>query len=684
MEKKRIELLERESLAFNIMHEMLRSGKWAMDFDNDGKMIKVYWSNEFRQMIGYQDENDFPNVLESWSDLLHPDDKERVLKEYHETVADYTGKKTYDVEYRLKTKNQGWRWYRATGKLSRREDGTPISYIGMFVDITAQKQKDFDLREQHRLLSDALRQAQHANKAKTTFLNNMSHDIRTPMNAIMGFATLALNHLENRDLVKDYLSKILTSSKHLLSLINDVLDMSRIESGKVRIEEHECNLSDIMRDLKAIVQSDIKSKRIKFNINTLDVVHEDIYCDKLRLNQVMLNLLSNSFKFTAPGGTISVRIIEKNGAPSGHASYIFKVKDTGIGMSKEFQKHVFEPFERERTSTVSGIQGTGLGMVIAKNIVNMMNGEISVESEEGKGTEFTIAFTFKLASQQRAVGKIQEIEGCRVLVADDDFNTCASLSKMLASIGMRSEWTASGEEAILRTKLAIEQGDPFFGYIIDWLMPDLNGIEAVRRIRRIIGNEHPMIIMTAYDWADVEEDAREAGVTAFCSKPLFLSDLQNILLKYSKNINSVKLEDIEEDRGFYVEAFEGKRVLLVEDMEMNQILASTILNEMGCEVEIADNGSIAVEKVQRSHYDIILMDIQMPVMNGYEAAAAIRALLDEQFKKIPIIAMTANAFDEDKQRAIEAGMNGHLGKPIEIDKLRETLFKCFDGTYKDI
>ena len=684
MEKKRIELLERESLAFNIMHEMLRSGKWAMDFDNDGKIIKVYWSNEFRQMIGYQDENDFPNVLESWSNLLHPDDKERVLKEYYETITDYTGKKTYDVEYRLKTKNQGWRWYRATGKLSRREDGTPITYIGMFVDITAQKQKDFDLREQHRLLSDALRQAQHANKAKTTFLNNMSHDIRTPMNAIMGFATLALNHLENKELVKDYLSKILTSSKHLLSLINDVLDMSRIESGKVRIEEHECNLSDIMRDLKAIVQSDIKSKRIKFNINTLDVVHEDIYCDKLRLNQVMLNLLSNSFKFTAPGGTISVRIIEKNGAPSGHASYVFKVKDTGIGMSKEFQKHVFEPFERERTSTVSGIQGTGLGMAIAKNIVNMMNGDISVESEEGKGTEFTIKFTFKLASQQRTVGKIQEIEGCRVLVADDDFNTCASLSKMLASIGLRSEWTASGEEAILRTKLAIEQGDPFFGYIIDWLMPDLNGIEAVRRIRRIIGNEHPMIIMTAYDWADVEEDAREAGVTAFCSKPLFLSDLQNILLKYSKHINSVKLEDIEEDRGFYVEEFEGKRVLLVEDMEMNQILASTILNEMGCEVEIADNGSIAVEKVQRSHYDIILMDIQMPVMNGYEAAAAIRALPDEQFKKIPIIAMTANAFDEDKQRAIEAGMNGHLGKPIEIDKLRETLFKCFAGTYNDI
>ena len=677
MENKRIEALERESLAFNIMHEMLRSGKWAMDFDENGKMTQVYWSDEFRQMLGYKDENDFPNVLESWSNLLHADDKERVLKEFNDTISDYSGKKTYDVEYQLKTKDKGWRWYRATGKLTRREDGTPITYIGMFVDITAQKQKDFDLQEQHRLLSDALRQAQHANKAKTTFLNNMSHDIRTPMNAIMGFATLALNHLDNRDLVKDYLSKILTSSKHLLSLINDVLDMSRIESGKVRIEEHECNLSDIMRDLKAIVQSDIKSKRIKFNIDTLDVVHEDIFCDKLRLNQVLLNLLSNSFKFTAPGGVISVRIIEKGDAPEGYASYIFKVKDTGIGMSKEFQKHVFEPFERERTSTVSGIQGTGLGMAIAKNIVNMMNGNISVESEEGKGTEFTIDFTFKLSSKQRTVGKIQEIEGCRVLVADDDFNTCASLSKMLASIGLRSEWTASGEEAILRTKLAIEQNDPFFGYIIDWLMPDLNGIEAVRRIRKIIGHEHPMIIMTAYDWADVEEDAKEAGVTAFCSKPLFLSDLQNILLKYNNNIKTMKVEEVQSDSSFYVEEFEGKRVLLVEDMEMNQILASTILNEMGCEVEIADNGQIAVDKAQTSYYDIILMDIQMPVMNGYEAATAIRALPDERFKKIPIIAMTANAFDEDRQKAIESGMNGHLGKPIEIDKLRETLKQCF-------
>lgn len=677
MEKKKIEILEKESLAFNIMHEMLRSGKWMMEFDNTGKMESVTWSDEFRQMLGYKDKTDFPNVLESWSNLLHPEDKERVLKEYNDTIEDYTGKKTYDVEYRLKTKDKGWRWYRATGKLSRREDGTPITYIGMFVDITAQKQKDFDLQEQHKLLSDALRQAQHANKAKTTFLNNMSHDIRTPMNAIMGFATLALNHMDNHDLVKDYLGKILTSSKHLLSLINDVLDMSRIESGKVRIEEHECNLSDIMRDLKAIVQSDIKSKRIKFNIDTLDVVHEDIFCDKLRLNQVLLNLLSNSFKFTAPGGMISVRIVEKPGAAEGFAAYSFHVKDTGIGMSKEFQKHVFEPFERERTSTVSGIQGTGLGMAIAKNIVSMMNGTISVESEEGKGTEFTINFTFRLSSHQRVVGKIQEIEGCRVLIADDDFNTCASLSKMLMSIGLRSEWTASGEEAVLRTKLALEQEDPFFAYIIDWLMPDLNGIEAVRRIRKVIGKEHPIIIMTAYDWADVEEEAKEAGVTAFWSKPLFLSDLQNILLTYSKNITSVKLPETESEKSFHVEEFEGKRVLLVEDMEMNQILASTILNEMGCDVEVADNGKIAVEKVKNAYFDVILMDIQMPVMNGYEAAKVIRDLPDDKYKKIPIIAMTANAFDEDRQKAIESGMNGHLGKPIEIDKLRETLLKCF-------
>ena len=506
----------------------------------------------------------------------------------------------------------------------------------------------------------------------------MSHDIRTPMNAIMGFANLALNHMDNQDLVRDYLSKILTSSKHLLSLINDVLDMSRIESGKVRIEEHECNLSDIMRDLKAIVQSDIKSKRIKFNINTLDVVNEDIFCDKLRLNQVLLNLLSNAFKFTAPGGTISVSIFEKSGAPEGFANYSFHVKDNGIGMSKEFQKHVFEPFERERSSTVRGIQGTGLGMAIAKNIVNMMNGTIEVKSEEGKGTEFILNFTFRLSSHPRVIGKIEEIEGRKMLIADDDFNTCASLSKMLASIGLRSEWTASGQEAILRTKLALEQEDPFYGFIIDWLMPDLNGIEAVRRIRKLIGNERPIIILTAYDWADVEEEAKSAGVTAFCAKPLFLSDLQNILLRYTKS--KEKISEPEQENSFHVEEFEGKKVLLVEDMEMNQILASTILNEMGCEVEIADNGEMALQKVQSADYDVVLMDIQMPVMNGYEAAAAIRSLDGDKFKTIPIVAMTANAFEEDRQRAIESGMNGHLGKPIEIDKLKETLKKAFKGT----
>ena len=432
-----------------------------------------------------------------------------------------------------------------------------------------------------------------------------------------------------------------------------------------------------MRDLKAIVQSDIKSKRIRFNIDTLDVVHEDIFCDKLRLNQVLLNLLSNAFKFTAPGGTISVRIVEKPNAPEGYASYTFHVKDTGIGMSKEFQKHVFEPFERERTSTVSGIQGTGLGMTIAKNIVNMMNGKISVESEEGKGTEFFIDFTFRLSSHQRVIDKIQEIEGKRVLIADDDFNTCASLTKMLTNVGLRIEWTTSGEEAILRTKLAVEQNDAFFAYIIDWLMPDLNGIEAVRRIRKIIGNERPIIIMTAYDWADVEEDAKTAGVTAFCSKPLFLSDLQKILLTYTNNQTSINNNEISEENAFHVEEFEGRRVLLVEDMEMNQILASTILSEMGCEVEIADNGAIAVEKVKNADYDVILMDIQMPIMNGIEAAKAIRALKGEKFQKIPIIAMTANAFEEDRQSSIDAGMNGHLGKPIEIDKLKETLMNIF-------
>lgn len=662
--------IEKERTAMENIQDALGSGPWSMEFDENAEMISCTWTDTFRRMLGYESEEDFPNRLESWSDLLHEDDKERVIKHYWDTVKDYTGEKTYDVEYRLITKNAGWRWFHAAGRLSRREDGSPDTFVGLFVDIDEEKKMEARLEKQNIDLQDALAAAQHANNAKTIFLNNMSHDIRTPMNAIIGFTSLAAAHIDNKEQVQDYLSKISTSSNHLLSLINDVLDMSRIESGKVKIEEKETSLPEIMRDLKTIIQADISSKQLEFYIDTVDVVNEHVLCDKLRLNQILLNLLSNAMKFTKPGGMVSVRIQQKGNAPEGWASYEFQVKDTGIGMSQEFLKHVFEPFERERTSTVSGIQGTGLGMAITKNIVDMMNGTISVDSEVGKGTTFNVDLRFKVCSDSVRQEVIPELKGLRALVVDDDFNTCSSVTKMLSTIGMRPDWTTSGKEAVLRVRFAKEQNDQYAAYIIDWLMPDMNGIEVVRRVRGMIGDDTPIIILTAYDWSDIEEEARSAGVTAFCSKPIFLSELRGILESpfiEQKEENTVVEDNI---------SFEGKKILLVEDNELNQEIAVEILQETGFDMDVADDGSVAVEKMKSARpgqYDLILMDIQMPIMNGYEATRQIRRLNHPGVSDIPIIAMTANAFEEDKKAAMDAGMNGHIAKPIDVERLIETL-----------
>jgi len=662
--------IEREQAAMRNIQAAMGSGMWGIEFNEQAEITSCNWSETFRSMLGYHSEAEFPNRLESWSDLLHEEDKERSVEEFWATVKDYTGEKTYDVEYRLLTRDAGWRWFHAAGRLSRREDGSPVSFVGLFLDIDDEKKMEARLEKQTINLQDALAAAQHANRAKTTFLNNMSHDIRTPMNAIIGFTSLAAAHIDNTEQVQDYLSKITTSSNHLLSLINDVLDMSRIESGKVKIEEKETSLPEIMHDLKTIVQADITSKQLEFYIDTADVVNEHVLCDKLRLNQVLLNLLSNAMKFTKPGGIVSVRILQKGNAPEGCASYEFQVKDTGIGMSKEFLEHVFEPFEREQTSTVSGIQGTGLGMAITKNIVDMMGGKISVDSEIGKGSTFHVELQFKTCSGSVRQEVIPELNGLRALVADDDFNTCSSVTKMLSTIGMRPDWTTSGKEAVLRTRLAEEQNDLYSAYIIDWLMPDMNGIEVVRRIRGIIGEETPIIILTAYDWSDIEEEARNAGVTAFCSKPIFLSELREVLESPFTNLG-VEKDALEESI-----SFEGKKILLVEDNELNQEIAVEILQEAGFVLDVADDGAVAVEKMKSAkpgQYDLILMDIQMPIMDGYEATGQIRGLEDPEIAGIPIIAMTANAFEEDKKAAADAGMNGHIAKPIDVSILLDVL-----------
>ncbi|MCM1185538.1 MAG: response regulator [Lachnoclostridium sp.] len=527
--------------------------------------------------------------------------------------------------------------------------------------------------EQNNLLEAALSQANRASKAKSVFLSNMSHDIRTPMNAIVGFTNLAITHIDQQEKVEEYLQKIMTSGNHLLSLINDVLDMSRIESGKMQLDEKPCSLPDILHGLRNILQADIRAKQLDLQIDTIDVLDENIYCDKLRLNQVLLNLLSNSVKYTGPGGTVSMRITEQSGAPKGYANYEFCIRDNGIGMSPEFVQHIFEPFEREQNSTISKIQGTGLGMAITKNIVDMMNGFIEVKSEQGQGSEFTVVFTFRLCSEANTVQTIPELINCRALVVDDDFNTCDSVSYMLGQLGLRAEWTLSGKEAVLRTHQAIMREDDYSVYIVDWLLPDINGIEVIRRIRKETGENVPMIVLTAYDWSDIETEAREAGVTAFCSKPLFLSELRSCLLSV---VHSQQDEISPENTAQETIKHHTGRILLVEDVELNQEIAVAILGDAGFTTEVAENGKIAVDMVKQSepgYYNVVLMDVQMPVMNGYEAARAIRSLENKALSSIPIIAMTANAFEEDKQAALQCGMNGHIAKPIDIQQLFQTL-----------
>ena len=531
-----------------------------------------------------------------------------------------------------------------------------------------------DTQELNAKLQVAVEKAETANRAKSTFLSNMSHDIRTPMNAIIGFTTLALSNIDDTDRVKDYLGKTLASSNHLLSLINDVLDMSRIESGKIHLEEVEVNLSDVLHDLKTIVSGQIYAKQLELYMDVMDVTDEDVYCDKTRLNQILLNLLSNAIKFTPAGGTVSVRVRQLAGKVHGCGQYEFRIKDNGIGMSQEFAQKIFEPFERERTSTVSRIQGTGLGMAITKNIVDMMGGTIEVQTAQGKGTEFTVCVPMRAQTEQRLVEKITELEGLKALVVDDDFNTCDSVTKMLVKVGMRAEWTLSGKEAVLRARQSIEMSDVYHAYIIDWRLPDMNGIEVTRQIRSL-HDDTPIIILTAYDWSDIEVEAKAAGVTAFCSKPMFMSDLRETLMSAlgQKPADAVQRLLPEKNADF-----KGKHILLVEDNELNREIAQEILQEYGFLVDTAENGAVAVEKVSTAapgSYDLVLMDVQMPIMDGYTATRKIRALDDPARAKLPILAMTANAFDEDRRNALESGMNGFLSKPIVIGDLVQELHK---------
>ena len=526
-------------------------------------------------------------------------------------------------------------------------------------------------RKINQALSEAVAAAEAASRAKSTFLSNMSHDIRTPMNAIIGFTTLAVSNIDNQERVKDYLTKTLSSSRHLLALINDILDMSRIESGKLQLEETEVNLSEMLHDIKTIVGGQVHAKQLELYMDALDVTDEDVYCDRTRMGQILLNLLSNAIKFTPAGGTVSVRVRQLAGTVRDCAQYEFRVRDNGIGMSPEFAKKIFEPFERERTSTVSRIQGTGLGMAITRNIVEMMGGTIKVQTEKNRGTEFIICLPLRVQTGTRREEKIAELAGLKALVVDDDFNTCDSVAKLLTRVGMRAEWTLSGREAVLRARQSIELGDPCRAYIIDWRLPDMNGIEVTRQIRSL-NDDTPIIILTAYDWSDIEVEAKAAGVTAFCSKPMFLSDLRDTLLTAIGHTQT-EAQDILPGKNA---DFRGRHILLVEDNELNREIAVAILHEYGFLVDTAENGAVAVEKIRTSdpgRYDLVLMDVQMPVMDGCTATQRIRALKDPARAAVPIVAMTANVFEEERKRAFDCGMNGFLSKPIVIEELVDAL-----------
>ena len=914
------------------------SGHWYFDCDENGKIVDVSWSHAFRRMLGYNDILDFPNKLDSWSELLHPQDKERVMNQLYSAIADRTNQIKYNVEYRLRMKDNRYQWFRASAEVIRRVDGTANRIAGIFVNIDAEKKRimqeqklaafhraftksnlceyyvnleknsfetfkveaslmtafekshtwdelishfveyyvidenkktvtDFynrsyiaeklkgletelslecriilngkerwvrnvimrgeiedseyamiflrditeakeeniklqkmasdnankeqliqsmvrlvdrfavcDLKndryrfynlkgqmiykplgrysefqeqllvnyktmkplepmdmllspenicknltgendiykfeycsqnedvykiasfipleweaekpvkvlwvsmdvsqekkaeiESHKALKDAYKAAENASRAKSEFLSNMSHDIRTPMNAIVGLTAIAGANIDNKARVMECLCKITKSSRHLLGLINGVLDMARIESGRMSLSEEDFSLPELVDNLVTLTKPSIDEHKHALEVHVRHIEHEAVCGDSLKIQQLFVNLLSNAIKYTPDGGNITFSIEEKPNGFSELGCYEFIIEDNGIGMSPEFQKIMFEPFSRADDQRTTRIQGTGLGMAITRNIVNLMNGSIKVDSALNRGTKITVTIFLKLQESEKEQEK--ELVDLPVLVVDDDKTCCESTVATLSEIGIAGEWVLSGKEAVRRCYEHHEKKEDYFAIILDWKMPEMDGIETARQIRKRIGSDITIILLSSFEFSEIESEAKAAGVDAFIAKPLFRSRLTATLRRFV----SEKKEKTARD---YLEStdYSGKRILLVEDNELNREIASEILQMTGVEVEYAENGKIAVEKVLNApanRYDLAFMDIQMPVMNGYEATAAIRGLSGER-GQLPIVAMTANAFAEDVQMAKNAGMNGHIAKPLDVKKLTEILKK---------
>ena len=514
----------------------------------------------------------------------------------------------------------------------------------------------------------ARQEALQATKAKSEFLSNMSHDIRTPMNAIVGMTAIATAHIDNQEQVHNCLKKIALSGKHLLGLINDVLDMSKIESGKMTLTLERISLQEVFDGIVSIVQTQIKGKGQNLNVHITDIEAEDVYCDGVRLNQVLLNLLSNAVKYTQEGGTIQLSLYQEEAPQEKGSDYVrthVLVKDNGIGMTKEFLTHIFDSYSRADSKRVQKTEGAGLGMAITKYIVDAMGGELLVESEPQKGTEFHLILDLQKAD-------IMEVDmvlpAWKMLVVDDDETLCRTAVDALESIGIQADWTLSGQKAIELVTKHHKMRDDYQIVMLDWKLADMNGLTVARQIRKIMEVDMPIILISAYDWSEFEAEAKEAGITGFISKPLFKSTLFYGLKRY---MGIEEEENAEADMDLA-----GRHVLVAEDNDLNWEILNELLTDFGMELDWAENGKICLEKFQESepgYYDVILMDVRMPIMNGYESTMAIRSLNRSDAKEIPIIAMTADAFADDIRKSEEAGMNGHISKPVDIQKLEEAL-----------